>query len=103
MTDLVRLTIEKIDTTNIAAGPTEVLLDLTETDETVLSRATAWASVQGYTRLIPSLELVFNQPHTDGWAAILNKPHSLAILATWPWCQGPHDLLTLYGMGPQPA
>lgn len=34
----VRLTIERVDLTDIG-GPTEVLLDLTETDETVLDRA----------------------------------------------------------------
>lgn len=54
--------------------------------------------MRGYTRLNPSLERILSEPSKDGWSAVINKPHSLAILATWPWCPGPHDLPTLYGM-----
>lgn len=97
----VRLTIERIDLDDITR-PTEVLLDVTETDETGLDRAVAWVTVRGYTRLVPSLQRLLGQPSKEGWAALINRPEALAILATWPWCRGPHDLPTLYGMREMP-
>jgi len=100
MNDTVRLTIERIDVTNIAL-PGDVLLDITETTETVLERAVAWITVRGHRGLLPSLQRTLSSPNEDGWCAVVNKPNSLAFLATWPWCRGPHDLLTLYGMRPE--
>lgn len=93
----VRLTIERVDLSDVGGG-NEVLLDLTETGGTVLDRAVAWAEVRGYTRLTPALKHVLRTPPAGGWCAVINVPHSLAILATWPWCPGPHDLLALYEM-----
>lgn len=94
----VRLTIDRRDL-SVPGLPGEVLLDITETDETILDRAVAWAQVRGYDRLTPSLESLFKKDHRDGWCAVINRPHSLVILATWPWCPGPHDFMILWNMG----
>lgn len=71
--------------------PGTVLLDVIEDDATVTDRAVAWAIVRGYDRLIPALRHTLGGPAPEsGFAAVINKPHSLLVFATWPWCPTPH-------------
>jgi hypothetical protein len=42
--------------------------------------------VRGYDRLSTAIEeLLGGEPPESGFAAVINKPHSLLLLATWPW------------------
>ncbi len=85
----VRLTITRIVLTD-PNQPGEVLLDLQETTQTALERAIAWAEVQGYDGLDAALtRSLGGEPPSAGFVGVLNKPHSLLVLATWPWCPQP--------------
>jgi hypothetical protein len=82
----VRLSITRIDLDALWA-PGEVLLDVEETSELAAERARSWAQVRGFDRLVTSIDRVpggFGP--AAGWAVIINKPNSLMLLATWPWC-----------------
>lgn len=92
--DRVRLTVERVNLANLKM-PTEVLLDLTDTAAEVEEHAVAWATVRGANSLVASLRAVFADPHRDGWCVVVNRPTSCAVVATWPWCDCPHDLYLL--------
>lgn len=80
----VRLTITRIVLTDMNQ-PGEVLLDLQETTRTALDRAIAWAEVQGYGGLDDALmRSLGDEPPSAGFVGVINKPHSLLVLATWP-------------------
>jgi hypothetical protein len=89
----VRLTVTRLDLGDLAT-PGTTLLDVMEPEETLVERAVAWAKVNGYDRLIPSLErtLACDPPPASGYAAVINKPYSLLVFATWPWCPNPHPV-----------
>ncbi len=86
----VRLSVSQLDLQQLGR-PGTILLDVVEDDETVGERATAWAKVRGYDRLVPTLERMFaGPPPASGFAALINRPHALVVFATWPWCPKPH-------------
>ncbi len=85
----VRLSVTQVNMADLTA-PGTLLLDLTEQSGAVADRAIAWAQVQGYDQLVPSLQRVLGgAPPASGFAAVVNKPYQLLVLATWPWCPTP--------------
>lgn len=85
----VRLSVTQVNVADPTA-PGTLLLDITEQSKAVADRAIAWAQVQGYDQLVPSLQRVLDgAPPTSGFAAVVNKPYQLLVLATWPWCPTP--------------
>ncbi len=85
----VRLSVTRVDLADLTT-PGTLLLDLTEESEEVADRAIAWAQVQGFEQLIPSLKRVMGgAPPASGFVVVVNKPYQLLVLATWPWCPTP--------------
>lgn len=96
----VRLSVTQLDSQQWGR-PGTVLLDVLEDDETVTERAIAWATVRGYDRLIPALTRTLDGPPPEsGFAAVINRPHALLVLATWPWCPTPHAVYAEPGRWP---
>ena len=86
----VRLSVTQLDPQQLGR-PGTILLDVIEDDAAVAERAIAWATVRGYDRLVPALRSILGGPAPEsGFAAVINKPHSLLVFATWPWCPTPH-------------
>lgn len=82
----VRVSVTQIDLTQGALRQGELLLDVEEADAaTATERVSAWAQTRGYTKLRHAVEEVLATAPETGFAAIINKPHSLMSLATWPW------------------
>ena len=81
-----RLSVTRIDLKD-PGTPGQLLLELDEeSSAAAVTRATAWAQVRGYDRLSTAIEeLLGGEPPESGFAAVINKPHSLLLLATWPW------------------
>lgn len=83
----VRLSVTRIDLTD-PRTPGALLLDVEETADVAQERARAWALVRGFDRLTSAIEEVFAGPAPEsGYTFIINKPHSLLLLVTWPWAQ----------------
>ena len=82
----VRLRVIEADLTDIEAS-LSVLLDVADDDSTaVFEQGLAWAQVRGYTRLDAGLKWMFSQDvPVEGFAALINKPHSVKVIVTWPW------------------
>lgn len=90
----VRLTISEIDLTSRRTG--DVLLDVTEAAPQAVARAIAWAHVRGYDRLSISMDRAFGgEPPESGFAAIINKPHQLLVMVTWPWAPASRQTPTI--------
>ncbi len=85
MDPVVRLTVSKVDLEG-SSRHSAPLLDLEDTAAAVVETARAWAQVRGYDSLAPTIERVFGgDPPKSGFAVLINKPHSLLVMATWPW------------------
>lgn len=81
----VHLRIIEVNISNISHDG-NLVLDVQAPSVEAFEQATAWAEVRGYTRLSQALEWFFtNKAPVDGYAALINKPHSLKIVVTWPW------------------
>lgn len=88
----VRLSVTTLNKDN-PRQPGELLLDVTETKSLVADRAIAWAQTQGYNQLVPVLERNLRGPEPEnGFLAVINVPHSLLVLATWPGSTQPHAI-----------
>lgn len=82
----VRVLITQIDLTQGALRRGELLLDVEEADAAAAAeRVSAWAQARGYTKLRRAVEELLGTAPESGFAAVINKPHSLMVLATWPW------------------
>lgn len=88
--DQVRLSVTTLDQEN-PGRPGDLLLDVIEEESVVADRAIAWAQAQGYDRLVPALERNLRGPTPESrFIAVINVPHSLLMLATWPGAAQPH-------------
>lgn len=86
----VRLTITRINTSNLIAGSAELLLDTTVTAAQLPEAASAWIIEHGYdTGTLPQAAVnLLRQPvPEDGFLALINKPTELLFYATWPWAK----------------
>lgn len=84
-TDLVRLTISPVVLSPLGPGGPPVL-DVNEIQPVAIERAVAWAKVRGYDKLVGTITAVFDaEPPESGFTTIINKPHQLIVIATWPW------------------
>lgn len=81
----VRVTISTLDDGFDQPGTCRV--DLDEPNAAAArERATAWAEVRGYDNAVPAIHrLLTGEPPDSGYAALINKPHQLLIMAVWPW------------------
>lgn len=72
--------------------PGTVLLDVEDNHEHVRATAIAWAQVRGYQALAGTIDRALGgPPPVSGYAAVINKPHALLVLATWPWAPARQD------------
>lgn len=94
----VRISVMQIDFTPRPLRQGNLLLDVEEPDATgAVERVNAWPQARGYARLQRAIEEVLGTTPESGFAAIINKPHSLMVLATWPWAPAGHEQRTTHG------
>lgn len=85
MSPRVRLSITELT----SLSPIELgtcVLEVEEEAGIARERAIAWLTVRDLKELIPNIERILSDPPPeDGFAALINKPNKLLVLASWPW------------------
>lgn len=91
---MVRLTVTRFEPADIARGTREMLLDVDVPADELGLTAVLWlereVADESLSRYLQQ-RFTGRQP-TDGFRAVLNKPHGLAFIATWPGAVLPREL-----------
>jgi hypothetical protein len=76
-----------VDATDLVGGPQQIVLDVEEPDAyAAQARELTWAQVRGHDRLTGSAARVLGDALPEaGYVAVIIKPHSVTVVATWPW------------------
>lgn len=94
--ETVRLTITQFDPAAALSAPRQVILDREVAAEEVVDVATGWLAQDGRDatgRLCEAVTEAFAKDvPTDRFRGLLNKPHGLAFIATWPGAVLPAEL-----------
>lgn len=91
---MVRLTVTRFEVADAVHGEREVLLDVDVPADELGITAVLWLEREvGDESLSKDLQQRFigDEPR-DGFRAVLNKPHGLAFVATWPGAELPLEL-----------
>ena len=86
---IVRLSVSRIDVADLRCRG-ELVLNIEDVSAVVFERACAWAAVRGFDRLAAAWENIFSgEPPESGFLVVINKPHGVLLMVTWPWAPDP--------------
>lgn len=90
---MARLTVTRFDTANAVHGKREVLLDVDVPAAELGETAASWVDREvADDSLSRHLQQRLGDYPAEGFRAVLNKPHGLAFVATWPGAVLPLEL-----------